>query len=432
MAKKLIETSELHPQEKAIAVTVCFQASSYRNTWPLDEVHQELLDLIASSGVMTIGEVKTKRPRPTPNYLIGKGKAEEIRGLCVEKGASVVIFSEDLSFVQQRNLEALTEVKVIDRTQLILDIFAQRARSQEGKIQVELAQLEYLLPRLIGEGIMLSRLGGGIGTRGPGEQKLEVDRRKLRRRIFKLQQDLEGIMKHRHAISAKRKKKEVPSVALVGYTNAGKSTLLNALTDARVNAENRLFSTLDPVSRMLEIGHHQKIVLTDTVGFLHRLPHHLIEAFKATLETVALSDVLVIVIDAHNENSERRFDAVFEVLKELGAENNVNVICFNKIDLLENAYELRRLKTKFHHAMFVSALKGEGIEDLRAAIGEALDLGFEEVDLKITPTAQAMVSLLYQEGEVLSRDYDDDGNTYIKARVPQKLAHRFKEFVQNP
>ncbi len=428
--KKLIDITELSAAERAVAVSVYFQNSSYRDTWPLNDVHAELCDLITSSGATVAAEVKVKREKPTPNYLIGKGKAEEIRDLCVEKGAQVIIMSEDLSFVQQRNLEALMGLKVIDRTQLILDIFAQRAHSQEGKIQVELAQLEYLLPRLVGEGIMLSRLGGGIGTRGPGEQKLEVDRRKLRRRIFKLKQDLGELYRHRHSLAVRRQRQEIPMVALVGYTNAGKSTLLNALTDAGVVSEDRLFSTLDSVSKALVLPDNQKIIITDTVGFLHRLPHHLIEAFKATLESVLMSDVLVAVIDARHENAEKHFDAVFEVLKELNAENKKTVICFNKIDLLDGEYMIRRLGNMHHNSVFISALTHKGLDTLVRAIQRSLEYGFTELNLTIAPGEQGIVSALYRDAQVLAREYDSLGNTLICAKVPERLLHKFKKFVE--
>ena len=322
-------------KEKALLVHVHLRDRRYRSDWPLEEVVEELRELARSSRLDIQDELTVQRDQPTPAFLIGKGKVEELQIRCRQQGAGVIVFGHDLSFPQQRNLEELIGVKVIDRTQLILDIFAQRARSKEGRVQVELAQLEYLLPRLAGKGIVLSRLGGGIGTRGPGEQKLEVDRRRVRHRIGRLDRELEEIRQRRGIARRKREKEAVPSVALVGYTNAGKSTLLNALTRAQSTAEDRLFTTLDPLTRRLKLPDHQTVLVTDTVGFIHELPPHLVDAFRATLEEVTESDLLLHVLDASSPLSDHKASAVLEILRILGAEQKLTLLVLNKVDLVK-------------------------------------------------------------------------------------------------
>ncbi|MFA5410917.1 MAG: GTPase HflX [Candidatus Omnitrophota bacterium] len=301
--------------ERALLVTI--KLDSEKDNWQLEDSAVELEELAVTSGAEVVDNITCIREKPTPNFFIGRGKAEEIALLSHELGADTVIFSHDLSGTQQRNLEEIINKKTIDRTQLILDIFARHARTPEGKMQVELAQLQYLMPRLIGKGVILSRLGGGIGTSGPGEQKLEVDRRRIRKKIDKLKNDLGHMSLHRRTMRKQRKEKALPTVALVGYTNAGKSTLLNALTGAGQVVADSLFTTLDPLSKNLHLPNGENIIISDTVGFLNNLPHHLIEAFKATLEEAAQADLLVHVLDVSNPLLEEHNKAVFRVLEEL-------------------------------------------------------------------------------------------------------------------
>ena len=286
---------ETEKKEKALLVVVFTEEE--KREWDIEEISEEFKNLVISAGIEVTDLISVKIKKTTPSFYIGKGKAYEIAKLAQEKKADVVIFNNNLSFTQQRNLEDILMIKTIDRTQLILDIFAHHAHTQEGSIQVELAQLEYLLPRLKGRGIMLSRLGGGIGTRGPGEKKLEVDRRRIEDRISTLREKLEKIRKHRHLLREKRIKDNVKICSLVGYTNAGKTSLLNTLVDDLQKTSDSLFTTLDPVSRRLLLSDNLEVVITDTVGFLHKLPHHLIEAFQATLEELTFSDLLLHVVD---------------------------------------------------------------------------------------------------------------------------------------
>jgi GTP-binding protein HflX len=341
--------------------------------WPIEDELRELEELAVSAGCRIVGEVRVKRHEPVAGTLIGTGKLEEIARLVDEMQAQVVIFNQELSSTQQRNVEEILSVKTIDRSQLILDIFAQRARSQEGKVQVELAQLQYLMPRLVGKGVLLSRLGGGIGTRGPGEQKLEVDRRHIRRRLSKLSQDLKKLEQRRQATRLRRKEAQVPVVALVGYTNAGKTTLLNRLTGAGSLVENRLFTTLDPLARRVRLPSGQWIILTDTVGFLHRLPHHLIEAFKATLEETRDAELLLHVLDASHPLALEQAQAVHDVLAMLQLEHKPVVTCLNKVDRLDNDMTLRRLAHELPNTVALSALHGQGIDELLRVVEHQLN-----------------------------------------------------------
>jgi len=316
--------------EKAVLVSI--QLKTEKHHWRIEDISSELEELAVSAGVGVVENIICICEKASPKYLIGKGKVEEIGFAAAEQNADTVIFSHDLSGTQQRNLEEALGRKTIDRTQLILDIFSNRAKSPEGKMQVELALLQYLLPRLVGKGILLSRLGGGIGTRGPGETKLEVDRRQVRKRIAKLKSDLESFRSHRATTHKKRKGNNIPAAVLVGYTSAGKSTLLNRLTGALQPVSEKLFTTLDPVSKGLQLPNGQQIIVSDTVGFLHELPHHLIEAFKATLEEVSEADLLVHVLDASDQRIYQHNQAVREVLSELGLENKPLLVVLNKAD----------------------------------------------------------------------------------------------------
>ncbi|MFH1665638.1 MAG: GTPase HflX [Candidatus Omnitrophota bacterium] len=342
-------------KERAVLVTV---EEAGREAWKAEHRAAELARLALSCGVEIAGTEICGRKVLTPNYFIGKGKVLELADMAEEQGADVVIFNNDLSPSQQTNLEDALNAKVIDRTQLILDIFARRAVSNEGKVQVELAQLLYLLPRLSGKGVQLSRLGGGVGTRGPGEQKLEVDRRRIRSRISKLKRELKDITGQRKLRRAQRDKFSMLTAALVGYTNSGKSTLFNVLTDSGVCVKDQLFSTLDPTVRKICLPGNQGALVSDTVGFLQDLPHHLIESFKATLEEVVNADLLFCVIDMSDERMEQQKVSVFEVLKELGAQDKPVITVLNKADKVPDSMERERIKLRFHDPMVISALRG--------------------------------------------------------------------------
>ncbi|MDP2939724.1 MAG: GTPase HflX [Candidatus Omnitrophota bacterium] len=406
--------------ENVLLVTVDLHE---KNTWPPEDIQRELAELTKSSGANVADEIICFRQRPTPNLLIGSGKAEELALLCEEKAIDTVIFSTDLSGTQQRNLEEIIKAKTIDRTQLILDIFARHAKSPEGKMQVELAQLEYLLPRLTGKGIMLSRLGGGIGTRGPGEQKLEVDRRVIRKRISKLSQDLLNVSLHRETLRKKRKELSLPSVAIVGYTNAGKSTLLNALTHAQQIVRDSLFTTLDPLSRKLSLPNHQTIIISDTVGFMYKLPHHLIESFKATLEEVTQADLLLHVLDISQTKNQELAQAVYEVLKELEANHKPIITVLNKIDKLEDRTWLEALKREFPNAVAISALNKENLTELLEKIEEQLSFLVTALDLFIPINRMDLIDQIYQEGRVFEINYTSKG-VKIKASLPVSTAKK--------
>ncbi len=358
--------------ERAILVV----ARSYEEDgWGMEDSLGELDELTRSAGGKVIAQMVCRPKRLTPAYFIGKGKVAELRDLCAQTSANIVIFNDDLSPAQQRNLEEVIECKTIDRTQLILDIFTQRAHSSEGKIQVELAQLEYLLPRLTGKGILLSRLGGGIGTRGPGEKKLEVDRRRIRNRIKKLKNDLIQVGVHRATMRKTRARLAIPVVGIVGYTNAGKSTLLNTLTDSMVGVSKMLFATLDPTIRKLTLSNDRKLLFADTVGFLHNLPHHLIDAFKATLEEIVCSDILIHVLDISHPKAHEQGDAVLVVLDELGIRDKPIVTALNKVDKVATPFIIRRFLREFPNSVAISALKKEGLGELTEMVLATLEWG---------------------------------------------------------
>ncbi len=421
------------PSERALLISVQLDPrfSKGSQCWPLEEEAQELQELAVSAGCRVIGTLTAKRHQPVAGTFLGSGKLEEIAQAADQLQAQTVIVSQELSPAQQRNIEELLRVKTIDRTQLILDIFAQRARSQEGKVQVELAQLRYLLPRLAGKGIMLSRLGGGIGTRGPGEQKLEMDRRRIRARITRLSRALEELERRRESIRARRKETGMPVAALVGYTNAGKTTLLNRLTGAVAVVRNQLFTTLDPLARRMPLSSGQMMIATDTVGFLHQLPHHLIEAFKATLEEARDADLLLHVLDASHPLALDQAKAVEEVLTQLELQGKPMITVLNKRDRVEEQRRLAGLELAYAPACAISAKTGEGIERLRELIGEQLGLLLVEPSRLRVPVERAdVIASVYQFGQVLRRE-EANGVIELTARLPDRRKALLSEYLSS-
>lgn len=403
--------------EKAILITVDF---SKKDAWSAQERSAELNDLSRSAGAQVIREEIVHRRSPTPAYFIGEGKASEIAQWFVRENLDLVIFNNDLTPTQQKNLEDIIGVKTVDRTQLILDIFARRARSNEGKIQVELAQLLYFLPRLTGKGILLSRLGGGIGTRGPGEQKLEVDRRRIRDRITRLKRYLEDLGMRRAMMRKHRERFASLTIAIIGYTNVGKSTLLNSLTRSEVVTEDELFSTLDPTVRKFVLDNKQKVLFVDTVGFLNNLPHHLIEAFRATLEEVKEADLLLHLIDISHPKAMEQGEAVYRVLEEIGAMGRPIIPALNKIDKLENSVAVDSLIETFGNAVPISALKKQGLEELMDRISLQLKGLMTTVRLKVPTQNMKLLNLIYENGVVREKTYKE-GHIIIKAEIPIKI-----------
>lgn len=394
--------------EKVILVGVCCGEES------LDEL-EELAD---TAGAETVGRLVQSREQAHPGTYIGKGKIEELKDLIFELDATGIICDDELSPAQFRNLEQELEVKVMDRTLLILDIFASRASTSEGKIQVELAQLKYRLARLVGLRSSLSRLGGGIGTRGPGEKKLEMDRRLIKDRIAQLNRELAQVKRHRQVARAKRGKNQAPVAAIVGYTNAGKSTLLNTLTGAGVLQEDKLFATLDPTTRQLALPGGQQVLLTDTVGFIRKLPHHLIEAFRSTLEEAKYADLILHVADASNPSMEQQMHVVYETLQSLGVSNKTVITLFNKADLLDERPRLQDHKAD--HTLFLSAKTGQGLEELLALV-ERLLRERQVLIERIYPYSRAgVLQLIRKHGQLLAEDYRSEG-IYVKAYVPMEL-----------
>lgn len=414
-------------KERVVLVTVDIDG---QHRWTVEDTARELQELAVSCGGQVVWETVLRRHKPTPAYFIGRGKVEQLAGLCRSLGADAVIFNEDLSSTQQRNLEGALRIKTVDRTQLILDIFAQRAKSMEGKIQVELAQLEYLLPRLAGQGVLLSRLGGGIGTRGPGEEKLEVDRRKIKQRITRLKKELQDLSRRRHALREQRRKEALPTIAIIGYTNAGKSTLINRLTGAQQLVRGSLFSTLDSVIRRFTLPNKQKVLFSDTVGFLHRLPHHLIEAFRATLEEVREADILLHVLDMSHPCIYEQNEAVLEVLRELAAERKPMVIALNKLDLVQDEFRLRRYLKDFKNSVAVSALYGTNMEELLEQLSHQLAGLMTESEIFIPQDKIYLLNLIYREGEVFHQEYQKE-QVYIRARLPLKIKAKLDSLLKN-
>ena len=383
----------------------------------VEESLDELEELAGTAGAVTVGKIIQNREAVHPGTYIGKGKIEEVRALVYAMDATGIICDDELSPAQLNNLERELDCKVMDRTLLILDIFAARAVTSEGKIQVELAQLRYRAARLVGLRESLSRLGGGIGTRGPGEKKLETNRRLIRTRISALKQELAQVEKHRELIRANRARGNMKTAAIVGYTNAGKSTLLNKLTGSEVLSEDKLFATLDPTTRVLDLADGQQILLTDTVGFIHKLPHHLVEAFKSTLEEAKYADYIIHVVDASNPQAEMQMHVVYETLRELGVMGKKIITLFNKQDA-PGAAGLRDFKSDY--SLKISARTGEGLSELNDLFQKLLAEELIYVERLFPYHEAGKIQLIREYGQLISEEYTDTGIA-VKARVPKEI-----------
>ncbi len=420
---------ERHRRERIVLVGVAIPPISPEAA---ESSLDELAALVDTAGADEAERVLQRRDAPDPATFVGKGKAEELREISLAVDADTVVFDDELSPAQSRNLEKILGRTAIDRTAVILDIFAQHAHTQEGKAQVELALLRYRLPRLRGRGKGLSQQAGGIGTRGPGETQLEVDRRRLLRRATKLEADLKELTQNRRTQRKARTRSRLATVALVGYTNAGKSTLLNRLTRSDVLVEDRLFATVDPTTRRLHLPGGERVLVTDTVGFVRKLPHQLVEAFRSTLEEVAEADLLVHVVDAAAADPELQIDAVRAVLAELGADGVTELLAFNKADLLYandagDSVRVKRLEARHPGSVLVSAHSGAGVDDLLAAIGERLRALTKVVELIVPYDRGEVMAALHRYGEVLSEDHTDVA-TRVRVRLDAADAGRFDEF----
>ncbi len=400
-------------EEKVILVGVSEQEGD-----DAEDSLAELAELVKTAGATVVGTLIQKRELIHPGTYIGTGKVSELAELVTELGATGVVCDDELSPAQLRNLEDMLDTKVMDRTLIILDIFAARATTSEGKIQVELAQLKYRMSRLTGLGRSMSRLGGGIGTRGPGEKKLEMDRRLIKDRIAQLNRELKEVRQHRDVTRAQREKNQIPVVAIVGYTNAGKSTLLNTLTDAGVLEEDKLFATLDPTTRTLELPGRQEILLTDTVGFIRKLPHHLIEAFKSTLEEAKYADYILHVVDSSNPQMDKQMHIVYETLYNLDIRDKTVITLFNKQDARTDSEPLKDFKAD--HTLGISAKNGTGLEELKELLCELLRENKVLVERIVPYDKAGVIQLVRKAGELIEEDYRPEG-IYIKAYVPMEV-----------
>ena len=396
--------------------------------WDLEESLNELRELAATAGATVVDTVTQKLQHPTAPYYIGKGKAEEVAARCTEHGAGSIIFDDELSPAQGRNLENVTSKKILDRTQLILDIFARRARSREGRLQIELAQLQYLLPRLTRMWTHLSRQTGGIGTRGPGETQLEVDRRRVQERIARLQRDLEEVRKHRAIQREGRARHQWPVVAIVGYTNAGKSSLLNRLTKAGVLAEDKLFATLDPTTRQFVLPNKLKVLFTDTVGFIRKLPHTVIESFKATLEELKSADLLVHVVDVSHPQWEEHIAATDAVIRELEADGKHTLVVFNKIDRVPNAEAVEAALARYPHSVAVSVKTGENLGLFVDELQNQLSAWRLRQKFRIPQSDSAALAELHRAGHVIDIAYEGD-DALVTAHIPPALEPKFARYA---
>ncbi|MBP3489891.1 MAG: GTPase HflX [Roseburia sp.] len=408
-------------EEKVILVAVSGQETddvrSDLRDFTEDSV-AELAELVKTAGASVVGTMIQKRELIHPGTYVGTGKVAELAAMIAELGATGIVCDDELSPAQLKNLEEALATKVMDRTLIILDIFAARATTSEGKIQVELAQLKYRLSRLTGLGRSMSRLGGGIGTRGPGEKKLETDRRLIKNRIAQLNRELKEVRQHREITRAKRMRKQIPVAAIVGYTNAGKSTLLNRLTDAGVLEEDKLFATLDPTTRTLALSGSQEILLTDTVGFIRKLPHHLIEAFRSTLEEAKYADYILHVVDASNPQCEQQMHIVYDTLYHLGIQDKTIVTLFNKQDAVTDPEPLRDFKAD--HTLAISAREGTGLEELKELLSRLLRENKVLVERTVAYADAGILQQIRSRGELLEEEYRPEG-IYIRAYVPMEL-----------
>jgi GTP-binding protein HflX len=421
----MIETQPQQQRERALLIGLEKEGTT---KWDLRDSMDELRELASSAGAQVVDTVTQKLQKPTAPYYIGRGKAESIKESFKDQLVTSVIFDDELSPAQGRNLENLLARKVLDRTQLILDIFAQRARSREGRLQIELAQLQYLLPRLTRMWNHLSRQTGGIGTRGPGETQLEVDRRRVQDRIARLERDLEAVRKQRTVQRQGRKRHHWPVAAVVGYTNAGKSTLLNLLTGAGVLTEDKLFATLDPTTRSFTLPNKQRLLLTDTVGFLRKLPHTLIESFKATLEEVNEADLLIHVVDLSHSRLDENIEAVDIVIKELGAYGKQTLVVLNKIDALKNQELVPIYLEKFAGSVAISARTGRGTEELVVALQNALSSWRLRSRYRVPLSKSALIAEIHRVGHVLELKYEGDFAVII-AHVPPQVKQKLAQYV---
>ena len=387
----------------------------------------ELYELVKSAGAEPVSSVMQKRPAPDTAFCVGSGMIEEIAEACRLQEIDLLVFDRELTPTQIRNIEDKADVRVVDRTMLILDIFAQRARSSEGKLQVELAQLKYMMPRLSGKGTQMSRLGGGVGTRGPGETKLESDRRHIRRRISALREQLEQVEKRREQVRRRREKDGVITVALVGYTNAGKSTLMNLLTQAGVLAEDKLFATLDPTARALKLPGGKTVMLIDTVGLVRRLPHHLVQAFRSTLEQAAEADIILNVCDASSPEARVHLEVTETLLAELGCSDRPIIRVMNKCDLVPALSEMPVTGSCVH----ISALHGRGIEKLLQVVEENLPIKMQKVQLLLPFAKAGLAARIRKDGEVIEEEYVADGLS-LTASIPPELLTEVEPYLVHP
>lgn len=424
---KQIGTASLQVMSER-AILIGMEWGRNDSLWTVDDSLEELKQLADTAGATVIKKFIQKRPKPDPAFFIGRGKVQELALYAQQENIDLCIFDDELSPAQQRNIESVMGIRILDRTALILDIFAQRARTNEGKLQVELAQLQYTLPRIMGKGLMLSRLGGGIGTRGPGETKLEVDRRRIRDRIAFIKDQIEKVKAVRSLHRSKRKKNNVFEVSLVGYTNAGKSTLLNTLTNSDIYAKDQLFATLDPTTRQLTLPNKQEIIITDTVGFIQRLPHQLIAAFRSTLEVVTEADLLVHVIDVSHELYKEQAAAVHEVLKEIGAETKPVITVYNKIDKLPPDSKLADRLALEEDTVCISAAKKLNLETLQQMIESHLKSKAVEVTLCIPYAETAKAAQLHETANVLEQEYTENG-AVMKVILPVEDLEAYNEYI---